>query len=367
MNTATIAQNPGRIGTALAALAVLDCSTLGNSPDGDRLKRMEASENFSDGRFRNAVERPLMEGSYWGMFKEMLFGKQERVPKQTLPYATPTAADFAEPPAELQLVWLGHSSFLIEVEGKRLLVDPVFESHASPVPLFAKRFQNPPLARDSLPRIDAVLISHDHYDHLEMESIRHFADQGVPMVAPLGVGAHLEGWGVPRENIVELDWWQEHDLDGLRLICAPSHHFSGRGLLDSKKTLWAGWSLIGKVRRVHYSGDGGYGSHFKEIGKRLGPFDLTLLENGAYDKRWPSVHLFPEEAVQAHLDLRGDLMMPVHWGMFSLANHDWRDPIRRVVAAAEEKGVRMLTPRLGEVVQPLQNPTQEPWWDAVGP
>ena len=140
---------------------------------------------------------------------------------------TPTASAFAEPPADLQVVWLGHSTFLLEVEGKRLLVDPVFESHASPVPVFAKRFQAPPLSRDSLPRIDAILISHDHYDHLEMESMRHFAGKGVPFVTPLGVGAHLEGWGVPRERIVELDWWQEHDLDGLRLVCTPAQHFSG--------------------------------------------------------------------------------------------------------------------------------------------
>jgi len=356
-------RSPRKVPPLLASLMVLECTALGSRPDGDRLERVKASANYRDGKFRNAVESPLMKGSFWGVMKEQMFGKQVRVPPEPLPSAAPGAAAFAEPPAELQVVWLGHSTFLLEVEGKRLLVDPVFGSHASPVPVFAKRFQAPPLFRDSLPRLDAILISHDHYDHLEMESMRHFAGRGVPFVAPLGVGAHLEGWGVPRERIIELDWWQEHDLGGLRLVCAPAQHFSGRGLFDSRKTLWAGWSVIGRVRRVHYSGDGGYGPHFKEIGDRLGPFDLTLLENGAYDKRWPSVHMFPEEGVQAHLDLRGRALLPVHWGMFSLANHDWQDPIRRIAAAADAKGVRLLTPRLGQVLRPLEGPDPDRWWD----
>ena len=367
MRTDKRPRSPRKVPPLLASLMFLECTVLGSRPDGDRLARVKASANYRDGKFRNGVESPMMKGSFFGVMKEQMFGKQVRVPPKPLPADAPKAADFAEPPSELQVVWLGHSTFLLEVEGKRLLVDPVFESHASPVPITAKRFQAPPLSRDSLPRIDAILISHDHYDHLEMETMRHFADRGVPFVAPLGVGSHLEGWGVPRERIIELDWWQEHDLDGLRLVCSPAQHFSGRGAFDIKKTLWASWSVIGRVRRVHYSGDGGYGPHFQEIGERLGPFDLTLLENGAYDKRWPTMHMFPEEGVQAHLDLRGEALLPVHWGMFNLANHDWNEPIRRIAAAADAKGVRLLTPRLGQVLRPLEGPDPERWWDPLPP
>lgn len=335
----------------------------------DRTERIRKSKNWSDGKFRNPDERPLMQGGTYGMFKDMLFGDETRVPSQPLPEIRPDSATFSEPPRDLQVVWLGHSTLVLEVEGKRFLIDPIFASHASPVPVYAKRFQAPLLKREQLPRLDGIIISHDHYDHLETESMRFFAGKtkGLPFFVPLGVGGHLERWGVDPGQITELDWWEEADFKGLRIVCTPAQHFSGRGLLDAKKTLWAGWSLVGKERRIHYSGDGGYGAHFKEIGERLGPFDLTLLENGAYNQRWPHVHMFPEQAVQAHLDLRGDALMAVHWGMFNLANHDWFEPIRRISAASKAKGVRLLTPKLGQSVRPREEQAFEAWWEKMIP
>jgi L-ascorbate metabolism protein UlaG (beta-lactamase superfamily) len=355
-----------RWSSLLGSLFFLQCTAPGTKPEGERLERIKASAQYRDGKFRNVIERPLTRGSTLGMVRELLFGDQVRVPRHPLPQEIPGPGSFPEPPHALQVVWLGHSTLLLEVDGRRFLIDPVFGSHASPVSVYAKRFQPAPLTREQLPRIDAIVISHDHYDHLEMETMRHFAAQGVPFLVPLGVGSHLEGWGVDKGSIVELDWWQVHDLGGVRLVCTPAQHFSGRSLTDSKQTLWAGWSVLGPVHRVHYSGDGGYADHFRAIGARLGPFDLTLLENGAYDTRWPHVHMFPEEVVQAHLDLRGAALMPVHWGMFNLANHDWYDPIRRVSAAARAQGVRLLTPKLGQVARPGETLASEPWWEPPG-
>lgn len=353
-----------RLSALLGSVFLLNCNAETPSQK-NRLARVEGSPQFHDGRFRNAIVKPQIEGSVLGMMRNVFFGDEVRVPPK--PFPTAVARDaFREPPAELQVAWLGHSTLLLEIEGKRLLIDPIFEDYVSPVPVYAKRFQPPPLPRDSLPRLDAIVISHDHYDHLEKASMLHFAKLGLPFYVPLGVGGHLERWGVNPAQIHELDWWGEASVKGLRLVCTPAQHFSGRGVFDGRKTLWASWSFIGEGRRAFYSGDGGYGPHFKAIGDTLGPFDLTLIENGAYDKQWPHIHMFPEQGVQAHLDLRGKALMPVHWGMFSLANHDWHEPIRRLEAAAKKEGVRVLTPRLGEPVRPLDSTaTYSAWWEPL--
>ena len=240
---------------------------------------------------------------------------------------------------QLNVYWLGHSTLVVETGGKRLIVDPIFGS-ASPFSLMT-RLQPAPIAFEELPEIHGVLISHDHYDHLEMESAKKFAAKGVPFFVPLGVGSHLRSWGVPENLINEMDWWEEKELDGVTIACTPSRHFSGRGLSDGNSTLWSSWSIIGEEKRFYYSGDTSYSPHFKEIGEKYGPFDIAAIENGAYNENWSDVHLFPEQSVQASLDVKAKAMIPVHWGMYDLALHEWFEPINRAVAHGEKLGANV--------------------------
>lgn len=223
----------------------------------------------------------------------------------------------------------------------------------SPIPIFVgKRYsENLPANIQDLPHIDAVLISHDHYDHLDYDSILKLRDKVKRFLVPLGIGAHLERWGVEKTRIQEFDWWDEIEFEGLKVIAAPARHFSGRSLTDRNATLWCSWVIHSKQGRIFYSGDSGYGLHFKEIGSKHGPFDLTLIECGQYDNRWADIHMMPEEAVQAHLDVKGKVMLPIHWGAFTLAFHDWDEPVERIIGISEEKNVAVATPKIGEPVE----------------
>ena len=218
---------------------------------------------------------------------------------------------------------------------------------------------------DQTPSIDAVVLSHDHYDHLDYPTIAAIADWDTTFVAPLGVGAHLVYWGVPEDRVVELDWWERHAIGGLELVCTPARHASGRTLFDFNATLWAGWAILGLEHRAFFSGDTGLFPAMRDIGDRLGPFDLTMIEAGAYGRSWPDWHLGPEQAVLAHQLVRGAVMLPVHWGLFDLAYHGWTEPIERVLVAAEAAGVTVLTPRPGESVQPRAPPALQRWWPEV--
>jgi L-ascorbate metabolism protein UlaG (beta-lactamase superfamily) len=213
--------------------------------------------------------------------------------------------------------------------------------------------------------VDAVVISHDHYDHLDVPTVKALAARGARWVVPLGVGAHLRAWGVPDARITELDWWEAARVGDLTLTATPARHFSGRGLGDADRTLWAGWAIAGPAHRVFYSGDTALHEEFAEIGRRLGPFDLTMIESGAYDALWADVHLGPEQAVLAHRQVRGAVMLPVHWGLFDLALHGWTEPIERVLVAAERAGVRVASPRPGGMVEPAALGPAERWWPAV--
>lgn len=250
------------------------------------------------------------------------------------------------------LTWFGHSALLLQMDGKILLLDPMLGSSTSPIPIFGgKRFSKKlPIEIENLPVIDAVLLSHDHYDHLDYQSIKKLKDKVKQFYVPLGVGSHLERWGVERDKIKEHDWWDEGEYEGLRIASTPARHTSGRGLGDHNATLWCSWVIEGRHAKIYFGGDSGYGPHFQAIGDKYGPFDLTMLESGQYDARWPATHLMPEETVQAHVDVQGKVLLPIHWGGFSLAFHDWDEPIERVLKAASEKGIKVTTPRIGEPV-----------------
>jgi L-ascorbate metabolism protein UlaG (beta-lactamase superfamily) len=264
-----------------------------------------------------------------------------------------------------RVVWFGHSAFLIEIDGKTLLLDPMFGKAPTPFPWFGNQRYSKllPIDIDQLPPIDAVLLSHDHYDHLDYGSIQKLKHKVGSFYTPRGVGRHLARWGVDRSKIHEFNWWEETEAVGLKLVCTPAIHFSGRYLLDNNSTLWCSWIIASSEHKLFFSGDSGYGPHFKKIGDTYGPFHLTMMECGQYDERWPAIHMLPEQTVQAQLDVQGKVMIPIHWGAFKLAFHDWTDPIERVIQAAKERGVAIATPRIGEVVN--VNTSQYPaaiWW-----
>jgi len=266
---------------------------------------------------------------------------------------------------QTKVIWFGHSTVLVEMEGKRLLLDPTFANSPSPFPLFGgKRFSRVlPIEPNNLPPIDMVILSHDHYDHLDYRSIMQLKDKTRLFCVPFGLRRRLQGWGVDQGKIREFDWWNELIIAGLTLACTPARHFSGRSLFDRNSTLWCSWVIAGQKTRIFFSGDGGYGPHFEQIGQKYGPFDLTLMECGQYNERWAAIHMMPEETIQAHIDLKGNGIIPIHWAAFSLALHDWTEPIERVTKAAKERKINIITPRIGEPV--IAGSAEYPssiWW-----
>lgn len=346
-------------------------SAFGARNMGDRKERIRRSPNFNGKAFQNLRDVPTMlPGTLWKTLWSQVSGGEERKPRKPFAVAATDAAVFAEALAGgLRVTWLGHSTTLIEVDGYRVLTDPVWSQRASPSSLAGPaRFHAPPLPLENLPELDAITISHDHYDHLDMETIRALARTSARFFVPLGVGAHLETWGVSNERITELDWWEEATLEdgGLRLAAVPAQHYSGRGLGGVNATLWASWVLTGPRHRVYAGCDSGLFPGFAEIGTRYGPFDLALLPIGQYGPTWPDIHSLPEEAVDANRALRGRLLLPIHWGTFNLAFHDWREPGERLVARARDTGTPLLLPRPGETlaVPEESSPTSasRPWW-----
>lgn len=264
---------------------------------------------------------------------------------------------------------LGHSTILLRIDQELILFDPVFSDRASPVQWVGpKRFHQPPISIEQLPKIKAVIISHDHYDHLDKHAIKALNEKVKFFITPQKVGQHLRDWGVDESKITELAWWKSTDIDTLKITATPAQHFSGRGLFDKDETLWASWVIKGQESKVYFSGDSGYFGGFKEIGERLGPFDLTLIETGAYNELWPDIHMFPDQSIQAHLDLQGKVMIPIHNGTFDLSLHNWYEPLQKVTELATEKDVILLTPIFGEKVN-IKRPTKievaTPWWMPV--
>jgi L-ascorbate metabolism protein UlaG (beta-lactamase superfamily) len=348
----------------LGVVSMLGLDSLGARPSGERQARILGSANFREGRFRNLEPtHKLMPGTFWQMLRHQLFGGEQRTPLAPVPVVTRTAADYASPaPSGLRATWVGHASVLVEIDGLRVLVDPIWSERCSPLGFVGPvRFHPPPMALEELPLIDAVLISHDHYDHLDAATVVALARRGAHFAVPLGVGAHLEHWGVPATQVTDLDWYESVTIKGLRLTATPARHYSGRSI-HTDSTLWASWAIGGPVHRVFFSGDSGYSERFREVGEKLGPFDLTLVKIGACDPTWQQIHMDPEEAVRTHLDVRGRVLLPVHWGTFNLAYHDWNEPPERALAAARAQGAVIVLPRPGEWFEPSQPPPVETWW-----
>ena len=367
----------GILAAFLVIVVVLIGSTgwldaLGAAPTGERLARIQRSPNYRDGAFRNPDTTTMMaRGGMGKMLRHWLFGREQRVPPAPMPIITLTRANFAQPPASgLRATWLGHSTVLVEIDGARILFDPVWARRASPTSLIGpRRFHAPPLPLEELPPLDAIVASHDHYDHLDRGVVRALAKSSAQsqarFIVPLGVGAHLERWGVAASRITELDWSESTTLGSLTFTATPARHFSGRGLTDRNHTLWASWSVAGPTHRVFHSGDTGPFTGFATIGTQYGPFDLTLIKIGAYGDAWPDIHLTPEQAVDAHASVRGRVLLPIHWGTFNLAYHAWDEPVERVVAAAGANGTQLIIPKPGESVEPATPRPVDPWWRGV--
>ena len=337
----------------------------------EQQKKYANSENFQGAVFVNhkKVDLDAGLGKILSMSRKFFFEKVPNGrPQNDINIQKIDSADIAEYHSPTRLIWFGHSAFLLQMNHKIILIDPMFGDVPAPHPwLGGKRFSSKlPIAVEELPKIDAVIISHDHYDHLDYGSIKKLKDKVEMFYTPLGVGIHLKAWGVEAERIIELDWWQEATYDDLVFKCTPARHFSGRKFSNRQSTLWSSWIIQSDNENIFFSGDSGYGPHFKEIGEKYGPFDFAMLECGQYNKMWPDVHMFPEETAQAGIDLEAKQIMPIHWGAFKLAMHSWKDPVERVFLKAKELQIPMITPKIGEPF--LINNIEEPennWWKEV--
>ncbi|WP_341226171.1 MBL fold metallo-hydrolase [uncultured Arcticibacterium sp.] len=340
----------------------------GGKPTVAQKESYKKSDNYTNGLFKNAIETNMEMGTWEAikMIPEYL-SKEGREPKVDIPVLKIDSLDIQKRIGDsTQITWFGHSSFLLEMESLKILLDPMLGATPSPVAILgSKRYSKElPIEIAQLPEIDLVIFSHDHYDHLDYESILLLKDKVKQFYVPLGLASHLEKWGVLPEKIKEFDWWDEADYKGLKLACTPARHFSGRGVADRFTTLWASWVIKGTEDNIYFSGDSGYGPHFKEIGEKYGPFNFAMMECGQYNERWDNIHMMPEETVQASIDIKAQQMMPIHWGAFTLALHPWQESVERATAAAEKKNVKMVLPQIGQTIaineELLPN---DKWWE----
>ena len=342
-------------------------STLGGKIGGERLARINASPNFVDGIAQNSVETSLGSGDVMEFVVEYFRGAEERKPRQPVPMIeTDPSVLYSIRDLGVRFIWLGHSTVYLEVDGTRVLIDPVWSERASPFKIAGPQRSHPvPIALADLPPIDVVVVSHDHYDHLDPGVVRELAPQGVQFAVPLGVGADLEAWGVAADQIIELDWWEGAAVDSLSLVATPARHFSGWQVTDRDRTLWASWALMGPRSRVFYSGDTGWQDDFARIGEEYGPFDLAIMKCGAYGDGWPDIHINGVQAVEGNRLLKGRRMLPVHWLTFDLALHPWQEPVLQAVETGAELGVEVITPQLGELVDLEDRVPTTRWWEST--
>ncbi len=317
-------------------------------------KKLEASPNYKNGKFQNIEKTTMMtsEGSRGGAIKKFIKGVENDRPDEALETIAFKKEKFLKQDRGIIYSWFGHSSVLIHINGKIIITDPVFTKAASPVPFLNKSFDyENEYSVDMLPEIDVVLISHDHYDHLDYKTIIKINSKTKKFIVPLGVDAHLLRWGIPSEKIEIADWGESIKFDtDLSFTSTPARHFSGRGPKDRDKTLWCSWVIESGAQKIFFGGDSGYGKHFRDIGEKHGPFDITFIECGQYNKNWAQIHAMPEQTVQAHIDLKGKTLLPIHWSKFRLSIHSWTEPIERAKAASLEQSVDIQNPKIGEIV-----------------
>jgi L-ascorbate metabolism protein UlaG (beta-lactamase superfamily) len=344
----------------------MSLKVFGKLPDGERLDRIKKSANYKEAIFQNISLTPAMApgASIPKMMLSFLNKPKDVIPQNAVPFIKSDLNKIL--PTGLVITWFGHSSYLLQVEGKNILVDPVFSGHASPFSFMIPSFKGTnEYSVADMPAIDILLITHDHYDHLDFKTICQLKNKVKKICCSLGVGAHLNAWGFSNDIITEFDWWDTKFItENIQLTATPARHFSGRGI-QRGKTLWSSFILSTPIHKIYIGGDSGYDTHFKTIGEKYGPFDLALLECGQYNTNWPYIHMMPEETVQAAIDLQSKVLMPVHWGKFALALHPWDEPINRLCAKAAAMDIKMTTPMIGEqVILNTHYPASE-WWKQV--
>lgn len=346
----------------------INYSSLGKCPKGVHLSRIKKSQNYNIEKKKFVNRRAgLVEENLkfnFDVIKEWFKERNDLVPTKKLPEIM---SDFNSQTANLEQIraaWFGHSSILLQILGKYILIDPVFSNAASPISFFVKRFQDPVIQLHELPEIDYILISHDHYDHLDYETIKFFRDKKTEFIVPLGVSSHLTDWEIDPSRITELDWWEKETKEDIEFIATPSQHFSGRTFSQRDKSLWASWIIRNKTKNIYYSGDSGYDIHFKEIGKKYGPFDLAFIESGQYNEKWKEVHMLPHQSVQTYFDLKAKLFIPIHWGMFRLAFHPWFEPVQKLSEQAKIGKINLIVPKLGQIITTdSSNQNISDWWN----
>ena len=353
--------------SSIGIMAFINLSPqFGSSPSGDHLEKISRSANYAENKFINLIPTSMDMNArdMWETMRDFAVGGKDRSPVRALP--TRFENNHPSIPDTLaQIVWYGHSAISLEIDGKLILIDPMLGKTASPVPFMTKRFvYSNSIDIAKIENVDAVILSHDHYDHLDYPSIVQLQDKVAHFYTPLGVGSHLKRWGVEESKITELDWWESAKLEQINLVATPARHFSGRALTDRNKTQWASWVVQGSKESIYFSGDSGYGPHFKEIGEKYGPFEFAMMECGQYNEKWEAIHMMPEQTVQASLDVRAERMMPIHWSAFNLALHSWTDPVERALKAANTHGVDIIVPFIGERFAPGRRELKiSPWWN----
>jgi len=341
----------------------------GGSVNRERKEKYSQSKHWKNGKFENLSHTTMniTPKTFPGLIKKQLTNTKVRYPVSPLPIIPFNHSKFEQQPSKPKFIWYGHSVLLLQIGGKNLLIDPMLGPDASPIaPVTSKRFSENTLDLiDQLPKLDAILMTHDHYDHLDYASFQKLKDKTDVFLVALGVSKHLERWGIAAGKIKEFDWWDECVFHEIKIIFTPSRHFSGRGLTDRFKCLWGGWVFQTSEHAIYWSGDGGYDTHFKKIGEQFGPFDWVFIECGQYNKLWPQTHLFPEESILACKDAKGAVGIPVHWGGFALALHPWEESVERFVAEAERTNYSICLPKLGEVVCLGDELPTEEWYKDI--